>query len=52
MRYRDFEEEGLLKLIKISELSEEISKLNWNWNNYSNPIKDAHELMEKGQRFC
>ena len=47
----NFDEEGLLKVIKTFELSEEITKLNWNWNNYSDPIKEAHELMGKGQRL-
>lgn len=45
------DEEGLLKVIKATELSEEITKLNWNWNNRSDPVKDAHELMSKVQRF-
>jgi len=47
----NFDEEGLLKVIKTFELSEEITRLNWNWNNYSDPIKDAHELMGKGQKL-
>ncbi len=47
----NFDEEGLLKVIKTFELSEEITKLNWNWNNYSDPIKEAHELMGKGQKL-
>lgn len=42
-----FDEEGLLKVIKTFELSEEITKLNWNWNNCSDPVKVAHELMNK-----
>lgn len=46
-----FDEEGLLKVIKAFELSEEITKLNWNWNNYSDPVKDAHELMSKCQKL-
>ena len=45
------DEEGLLKVIKTFELSEEITRLNWNWNNYSDPIKEAHELMDKGQKL-
>ena len=45
------DEEGLLKVIKTFELSEEITRLNWNWNNYSDPIKEAHELMGKGQKL-
>ncbi|MCH8973063.1 MAG: hypothetical protein IH814_02870 [Thaumarchaeota archaeon] len=47
----NYDEEGLLKVIKTFELSEEITRLNWNWNNYSDPIKEAHELMGKGQRL-
>ena len=47
----NFDEEGLLKVIKTFELSGEITRLNWNWNNYSDPIKEAHELMGKGQRL-
>ena len=46
-----FDEEGLLKVIKIFELSEEITKLNWNWNNHSDPVRIAHELMDKGQKL-
>lgn len=45
-----FDEEGLLKVIKAFELSEAITKLNWNWNNCSNPIKDAHELIAMSQK--
>jgi len=47
----NFDEEGLLKVIKTFELSEEITRLNWNWDNYSNPVKEAHELMGKGQKL-
>ena len=47
----NYDEEGLLKVIKTFELSEEITRLNWNWNNYSDPIKEAHELMDKGQKL-
>ncbi len=46
-----YDEEGLLKVITAFELSEAITKLNWNWSNYSNPIKDAHELIAKGQKL-
>jgi len=38
MDSENFDEEGLLKVIKAFELSEAITKLNWNWDNYSNPI--------------
>jgi len=46
-----FDEEGLLKVVKIFELSGEITKLTWNWNNYSDPVKETHELMDKGQKL-
>lgn len=46
-----FDEEGLLKVIKIFELSGEISKLNWGWSNHPDPIRRAHELMDKGQKL-
>ncbi len=51
MNAENFDEEGLLKVIKTFELSEKITKLNWNWNNYSDSIKQAHELMGKGQKL-
>ena len=46
-----FDEEGLLKVIKIFELSEEITKLNWSWSNHTDPVKKAHELMHIGQKL-
>ena len=46
-----FDEEGLLKVIKIFELSGEITKLNWGWNDRSDPVKNAHELMDNGQKI-
>jgi len=46
-----FDEEGLLKVIKTFELSEEITRLNWSWDNHSDPVKKAHELMDKGQKL-
>ena len=46
-----FDEESLLKVIKTSELSEQIAKLTWNWDDYSDPIKEAHELMDKHQKL-
>jgi len=45
------DEEGLLLVIKAFELSEEITRLSWNWNNYSDPNRDAYELMGKGQKL-
>jgi hypothetical protein len=46
-----FDEEGLLKVIKIFELSGEISKLTWGWDNHPDPIRRAHELMNRGQKL-
>jgi len=45
------DEEGLLKLINIFELSREITKLNWSWDDHSDPSNKAHELMVKGQKL-
>ena len=47
----NFDEECLLKVIHAFELSERITKLTWNWNNYSDSIKQAHELMSEGQKL-
>ncbi|KAF6248269.1 hypothetical protein HX860_03515 [Marine Group I thaumarchaeote] len=30
---------------------EKITKLTWNWNNYSDSITQAHELMNEGQKL-
>ena len=46
-----FDEEGLLKVIKIFELSKEVSKLNWGWNDHLDPVKKGHELMNKGRKL-
>ena len=51
MDSENFDEEGRLIVIKAFELSEAITRLNWNWNNYSDRIKQAHELMEKSQKL-
>jgi len=45
------DEEGLLKLINIFELSREITKLNWGWDEHSDPTNKAHELLVKGQKL-
>ena len=47
----NFDEEGLLKDIKTSELCVEITKLTWNWNNYSDAVKQAHELMNQVRKL-
>ncbi|MDO8640016.1 MAG: hypothetical protein Q7R33_00560 [Nitrosarchaeum sp.] len=45
------DEEGLLKDIQLSELSLKISKLTFGWNNYSDPVKEAHRLMNMVRKF-
>ena len=45
------DEEALLKVIKIFELSGAITKLNWNWNNYSDPIKEARSYEQMSKTF-
>ncbi|NQV40444.1 MAG: hypothetical protein HQ505_07940 [Nitrosopumilus sp.] len=47
----NYDEEGLLKVIKAFELSEKITKLTWNWNNYLDSVTQAHELMNQGQKL-
>ncbi len=46
-----FDEEGLLKTIKIFELAAEITKLNFGWDDHPNSIQKAHELMIEGQKL-
>ncbi len=46
-----FDEEGLLIDIKASKLAGKITKLTWNWNNYSEPIKEAHEFMNEVRKL-
>ena len=41
----NFDEEGLLKNMALSELALKISKLTFGWDNHSEPVKEAHELM-------
>jgi len=41
----NFDEEGLLKVIQISELALKITKVTFKWDNYSAPVKEAHGLM-------
>ncbi len=46
-----FDEEGLLKEIQVSELALKISKLTFKWNNYSDPTKEAHVLMNNVRKL-
>ena len=45
------DEEGLLKDMQLSELALKISKLTFGWNNYSDPVKEAHRLMNMVRKF-
>jgi len=47
----NFDEEGLLKDIQVSELAVKITKLTFKWNNYSSPIKEAHGLMDNVRKL-
>lgn len=40
------DEEGLLKNIELSELALKISKLTFGWNNHSDPVTEAHKLLD------
>ena len=51
MHSENFDEEGLLKDIQLSELSLKISKLTFQWNNYSEPVKEAHRLMDEVRKY-
>jgi len=47
----NFDEEGLLKDIQVSELAVKITKLTFKWNNYSDPIKEAHVLVSNVRKL-
>jgi len=47
----NFDEEGLLKEIQASELALKFSKLSFTWNNYSDPVKEAHVLMDNVRKL-
>ncbi len=47
----NFDEEGLVKNIQLSELALKISKLTFGWNNNSDPVKEAHELMNNVRKL-
>ncbi len=51
MAIESFDEECLLKDINCSKLSAAITKLTFSWNNNSNPIKEAHELMDRYRKL-
>ena len=51
MSYENFDEECLLKDINCSKLSASITKLTFSWDNYSNPVQEAHELMNRYRKL-
>ena len=51
MDLENFDEECLLKDINCSKLSAAITKLTFSWNSYSNPVKEAHELMNRYRKL-
>ena len=51
MSAENFDEEGLLKDIQVSELALKITKLSFKWNNYSAPVKEAHVLMSNVRKL-
>ncbi len=51
MSSENFDEEGLLKVIQVFELSSNITKLNWNWDNVSDPVREAQQSMLKAQKL-
>ena len=51
MDSKNFDEEGLLKNILLSELALKISKLAFGWNHNSDPVKEANELMNNVRKL-
>ncbi len=51
MHSENFDEEALLYEIKLSELALKISKLTFGWNNHSDPVKEANDLMNKVRKL-
>ena len=51
MDLENFDEECLLKDINCSKLSAAITKLTFSWDNYSNPVEEAHKLMNRYRKL-
>ncbi len=51
MKSGKFDEEGLLKEMEVSELALKISKLTFSWNNHTDPVKVANELMNEVRKI-
>ena len=46
MQTGNYDEEGLLKDMELSELALKISKLTFGWNNHLDPIKESQKLLD------
>jgi len=51
MGLENFDEECLLKDINCTKLSAAITKLTFSWDNHSNPVEAAHELMNRYRKL-
>ncbi len=51
MQSGNFDEEGLLKDMELSEIALKISKLTFGWNNHSDPIKESQRLLESVRKI-
>jgi len=47
MSSENFDEEGLLKDIRASELAGAITTLTWNWDSYPDASNEAHKLLDQ-----
>ena len=47
----NFDEECLLKDINCSKLSASITKLTFSWDTFSNPVEEAHILMNRYRKL-
>ena len=50
MDSKKIDEEGLIKNMQISELVLKISKLTFGWDNHTDPLKEANQIMIKVRR--
>ncbi len=51
MQSGNFDEEGLLKDMELSEIALKISKLTFGWNNYTDPEKESQRLLNRVRKL-
>ncbi len=51
MQSENFDEEGLLKEMEISELALKISKLTFGWNNHTDPEKESLRILNRVRKL-